>query len=46
MLDVTVVLLNDNYVSTAVGPIEVFHSAGTLLHRLQQSHSAFLLGFL
>jgi transcriptional regulator GlxA family with amidase domain len=30
MLDVTVVLLNDNYASTAIGPIEVFHSAGTL----------------
>jgi transcriptional regulator GlxA family with amidase domain len=28
--DVIVVLLEDSYASTAVGPIEVFHSAGTL----------------
>jgi transcriptional regulator GlxA family with amidase domain len=35
MLDVTVVLLNDNYVSTAIGPIEVFHSAGLLWNMLQ-----------
>lgn len=35
MLDVTVVLLNDNYVSTAIGPIEVFHSAGLLWNVLQ-----------
>jgi transcriptional regulator GlxA family with amidase domain len=30
ILDVTVVLLDGGYASTAVGPIEVFHSAGTL----------------
>jgi transcriptional regulator GlxA family with amidase domain len=30
VLDVTVLLLNDNYASTAIGPIEVFHSAGAL----------------
>ncbi len=30
VLDVTVVLLEDGYASTAVGPIEVFHSAGLL----------------
>ena len=35
MLDVAVVLLNDNYASTAIGPIEVFHSAGTLWHVLK-----------
>jgi transcriptional regulator GlxA family with amidase domain len=29
-LDVTVVLLDDGYASTAIGPIEVFHSAGVL----------------
>ena len=29
-LDVTVVLLDGGYASTAIGPIEVFHSAGTL----------------
>ena len=29
-LDVTVVLLDDGYASTAIGPIEVFHSAGRL----------------
>jgi transcriptional regulator GlxA family with amidase domain len=29
-LNVTVVLITDNYASTAIGPIEVFHSAGTL----------------
>jgi transcriptional regulator GlxA family with amidase domain len=34
MLDVTVVLLNDNYASTAIGPIEVFHSAGSLWQAL------------
>ncbi len=30
VLDVTVVLLEDGYASTAIGPIEVFHSAGLL----------------
>src|SRR5262245_33730649 len=35
MLDVTVVLLNDNYASTAIGPIEVFHSAGFLWNVLK-----------
>jgi transcriptional regulator GlxA family with amidase domain len=35
MLDVTVVLLNDSFASTAVGPIEVFHSAGTLWQLFQ-----------
>lgn len=35
MIDVTVVLLNDNYASTAIGPIEVFHSTGTLWNRLK-----------
>jgi transcriptional regulator GlxA family with amidase domain len=30
ILDVTVVLLEAGYASTAVGPIEVFHSAGTI----------------
>ena len=33
-LNVTVVLLNDNYASTAIGPIEVFHSAGSLLEHV------------
>ncbi len=35
MLDVAVILLNDNYASTAIGPIEVFHSAGLLLNVLK-----------
>jgi transcriptional regulator GlxA family with amidase domain len=35
MIDVTVVLLNDNYASTAIGPIEVFHSAGSLWNVLK-----------
>jgi transcriptional regulator GlxA family with amidase domain len=35
MFDVTVVLLNDNYASTAIGPIEVFHSAGSLWNALK-----------
>jgi transcriptional regulator GlxA family with amidase domain len=35
MLDVTVLLLNDNFASTAVGPIEVFHSAGLLWQQLR-----------
>src|ERR1700730_13711086 len=30
VLDVTVVLLEAGYASTAIGPIEVFHSAGLL----------------
>jgi transcriptional regulator GlxA family with amidase domain len=30
MLDVTVLLLSNNYVSTSFGPIEVFHAAGFL----------------
>jgi transcriptional regulator GlxA family with amidase domain len=30
VLDVTVVLLDEGYASTAIGPIEVFHSAGQL----------------
>ncbi|HEU0058372.1 MAG TPA: helix-turn-helix domain-containing protein [Hyphomicrobiaceae bacterium] len=34
MLDVTVILLSDSYASTAIGPIEVFHSAGLLWHTL------------
>lgn len=34
MLDVTVLLLNDNLASTALGPIEVFHSAGLLWNKL------------
>src|SRR4051795_12035968 len=35
VLDVTVVLLEGGYASTAVGPIEVFHSAGVLWNWLQ-----------
>ena len=34
MLDVAVILLSDNYASTAIGPIEVFHSAGLLWNSL------------
>ncbi|HEX2477652.1 MAG TPA: DJ-1/PfpI family protein, partial [Geminicoccaceae bacterium] len=34
VLDVTVVLLDAGYASTAIGPIEVFHSAGLLWNRL------------
>ncbi|MGH7034304.1 MAG: hypothetical protein ACREFL_11290 [Stellaceae bacterium] len=30
MLDVTVVLLEAGYASTAIAPIEVFHSAGVV----------------
>jgi transcriptional regulator GlxA family with amidase domain len=30
VLDVTVVLLDEGYVSTAIAPIEIFHSAGVL----------------
>jgi transcriptional regulator GlxA family with amidase domain len=30
VLDVTVVLLDEGYASTAIGPVEVFHSAGQL----------------
>lgn len=35
MIEVTVILLNDNYASTAIGPIEVFHSAGFLWQALK-----------
>lgn len=35
VLDVTVVLLDAGYPSTAIGPIEVFHSAGSLWHWLR-----------
>jgi transcriptional regulator GlxA family with amidase domain len=34
-IDVTVVLFDGGYSSTAVGPIEVFHSAGLLWHNLR-----------
>jgi transcriptional regulator GlxA family with amidase domain len=40
VLEVTVVLLEEGYASTAIGPIEVFHSAGVLwnwLHGEQQA---------
>lgn len=35
VLDVTVVLLEDGYASTAIAPIEVFHSAGLLWNSLR-----------
>ena len=35
MLDVTVVLLDDGYASTALMPIEIFHSAGALWRELK-----------
>lgn len=35
MIDVTVLLLGGCYASTALGPVEVFHSAGTLWNVLQ-----------
>ena len=35
LLDVTVVLLEAGYVSTAIAPIEIFHSAGTIWNWLQ-----------
>jgi transcriptional regulator GlxA family with amidase domain len=35
-LNVTVLLLDGNYASTALGPIEVFHSAGALWNTLVQ----------
>lgn len=35
VLDVTVVLLEAGYVSTAVAPIEIFHSAGTIWNWLR-----------
>ena len=35
MMDVTVVILGGNYASTAIAPIEVFHSAGELFGLLQ-----------
>lgn len=35
MLDVTVILLDDGYASTALMPIEVFHSAGALWRELR-----------
>src|SRR5689334_23322050 len=38
MLDVTVILFDDGYASTAVLPVEVFHSAGTLWQFLNQEN--------
>jgi transcriptional regulator GlxA family with amidase domain len=38
-LDVTILLLNDCYASTALAPIEVFHSAGSLWNMLTGSKS-------
>jgi hypothetical protein len=35
MIDVTVLLLNETYASTAIGPIEVFYSAGLLWNDLK-----------
>ncbi|HEX5778673.1 MAG TPA: helix-turn-helix domain-containing protein [Xanthobacteraceae bacterium] len=35
VLDVTVVLIGEGYISTAIAPIEVFHSAGMLWNSLQ-----------
>jgi transcriptional regulator GlxA family with amidase domain len=35
MIDVTVLLLSNNYVSTSFGPIEVFHAAGFLWNVIQ-----------
>jgi transcriptional regulator GlxA family with amidase domain len=35
VLDVTVLLLEDGYASTAIGPIEIFHSAGVLWNWLR-----------
>lgn len=35
VLDVTVILLDMGYASTAIGPIEVFHSAGVLWNSLR-----------
>jgi len=35
LLDVTVVLLDDGYASTAIAPIEIFHSAGVVWNWLQ-----------
>lgn len=40
MLSVTVVLLDDGYASTALMPIEVFHSAGALWRELQGEEPA------
>jgi transcriptional regulator GlxA family with amidase domain len=34
MLDVAIVLMNEGYVSTAVGPIEVFTAAGTMWNEM------------
>lgn len=36
MLDVTVILFDDGYASTAIMPVEVFHSAGTLWQFLNE----------
>lgn len=35
MIDVTVVLVNDGYASTAIAPLEVFSSAGVLLNAFE-----------
>jgi transcriptional regulator GlxA family with amidase domain len=35
MIDVTVLLVEGSYASTSIGPVEVFHSAGSLWNALQ-----------
>jgi len=35
MLNVTILLLDNNYASTALGPVEIFHSAGNLWNLLK-----------
>ena len=40
MLDVTVVLLDDGLSSTAIMPVEIFHSAGELWNALQAEPAA------
>ena len=44
MLDVTVVLLDDGLSSTAIMPVEIFHSAGSLWNALHDEEAAEQLG--
>lgn len=39
MMHVTVILINDGYASTALGPVEIFHAAGSLWQVLKEDEA-------
>ena len=44
MLDVTIVLMNDGYASTSIGPMEVFYAAGRMWNVLETALILYFLG--